>query len=53
MKVRRQFEWEREPERGVQTVQTKPLREKQKPHPAAETIGNSQFVVNLQQPQTV
>ncbi len=54
MKVRRQFERVRERNReGERAIQIKPLREKQKPHLAAETPGNSQLVVNLQRPQTV
>lgn len=54
MKVRRQFECAHGRNRGGErAVQIKPLREKQKPHLAAETPGNSQLAVNLQQPQTV
>ena len=50
--------WERERKRGgggggEQAVQIKHLSQKQKPHLAAETPGNSQLVVNLQRPQTV
>lgn len=54
MKVTRQFERVRERSgEGERAVQIKPLREKQKPHLAAETQGSSQLVVNLQRPQTV